>query len=62
MTTIDKITIDSVQETLHYQIKKLAETFYKQSGIRLESVDISWGFGFGPLDETAKVSIRTTKR
>ena len=62
MATIDKITIDIVQETLHDQIKKLAETFYKQSGVRAESIDIIWGFGFGPLDETDKISIKTSKR
>lgn len=35
MATIDKLTIDIAQETLHDQIKKLAETFYKQSGIKV---------------------------
>lgn len=62
MATIDKITIDVVQETLHDQIKKLAETFYKQSGIRVESIDISWGSGWNPLDGPDTISIKTSKR
>ncbi len=62
MATIDKITIDIVQETLHDQIKKLAKTVYKQSGVRLESIDISWGFGFGTHDEPDKIIIKTSKR
>ncbi len=62
MATIDKITIDIVQETLHDQIKKLAETFYKQSGVRLESVDISWSYSFGTPPEPYSISIKTSKR
>ncbi len=62
MAIIDKITIDSVQETLHAQIKKLAETFYNHSGIRLWSIDISWGVGWDLLDEPDTIIIKTSKR
>lgn len=62
MATIDKLTIDVVQEILHDKIKKLAETFYKHNGIRLVSVDISWGVGWNLRDEPDNIIIKTSKR
>lgn len=62
MTTVETLTVDIIQETIHDQIKKLAETVYEQSGVKLEDVRISWYDYLGVPSYIAEIKIETTKR
>lgn len=55
-------TENSTIETIHDQIKKLAETFYEQSGVKLEDVRLDWYDGMGIPSFIMDVKIETTKR
>lgn len=62
MSTINTITVDIVQETIHDQIKKLAEALYKQSKVKLEDVKIDWYEYFGVTPYITNIKVKTTKR
>lgn len=62
MAHLETIKVDTIQETIHDQIKKLAEIVYEQSGVKLEDVRIDWYDGLGIPSFIQDVKIETTKR
>ena len=62
MATINTIKVDIIQETIHDQIKKLTETVYEQSGVKLEDIRISWYDYLGVPSYITEIKIETTKR
>ena len=62
MASLEKLTVDVVQETIHDQIRKLAETLMETSNVKLEDVTIYWCDFMGTKSQIQEINIKTSKR
>jgi hypothetical protein len=62
MASLEKLTVDVVQETIHDQIRKLAETLMETSSVKLEDVTIYWCDFMGTKSQIQEINIKTSKR
>lgn len=62
MASLEKLTVDVAQETIHAQIRKLAETLMETSSVKLEDVTIYWCDFMGTKSQIQEINIKTSKR
>lgn len=62
MASLEKLTVDVAQETIHDQIRKLAETLMETSNVKLEDVTIYWCDFVGIKSQIQDINIKTSKR
>lgn len=62
MASLEKLTVDVAQETIHDQIRKLAETLMETSNVKLEDVTIYWCDFVGIKSQIQEINIKTSKR
>jgi len=62
MINLETPAIDKAHETIHDQIRKLADTLMETSGIKLERVTVDWCDFVGVKSQICNIDILTSKR